>query len=193
VFLSFSLVFCRLGGRLGPTLYIHFTRRWVISMRRSSALRESEYEKKAERYAILRSAERRAWGAYVEFINRPVQLTVSASPGPAPSRVAYTASPPPRLSRPPLRLVYARREIEQADALCLHKCAATASASLSIKKRHAGSVWGLMQVYIAGDGCCLSSGLTHLSPHLSNLKPSLLHVSRYLLNCLLSIGAVLFT
>ncbi len=42
-------------------------------------------------------------------------------------------------------------------------------------------------------GFSSSSGLTHLSPLLSNLKPSLLQVSRYLLNCLLPIGAVLFT
>jgi hypothetical protein len=34
--------------------------------------------------------------------------------------------------------------------------------------------------------------LQRLDP-LSNLKLSLLHVSRYLLNCLLSIGAVFFT
>jgi hypothetical protein len=38
-----------------------------------------------------------------------------------------------------------------------------------------------------------SSGLPHLSSLRSNPKPSLLHVSRYLLNCLWSIGAVLFT
>jgi hypothetical protein len=42
-------------------------------------------------------------------------------------------------------------------------------------------------------GFSSSSGLTHLSPLLSNLKPSLLHVSVYFLNCLWSIGAVLFT
>jgi hypothetical protein len=46
-FLSFSLVFCRFGGRLETTLYIHFTRRWVETRRHSSALRESEDEKKA--------------------------------------------------------------------------------------------------------------------------------------------------
>ena len=123
-FLSFSLVFCGLGGRLGPTLYIHFIRRWVEARRHSSAPRESEGEKKAERCAILRSAERRAWGACVEFINRPVQLTASASPGPAPSRVAYTAFSPLRLCawrrlRPPLRLswrAYARRETEKPNA-----------------------------------------------------------------------------
>jgi len=54
-FLSFSLVFCRFGGRLETTLYIHFTRRWVKSTRRSSALRENENEKKAKKSAILRS------------------------------------------------------------------------------------------------------------------------------------------
>jgi hypothetical protein len=57
-FLSFSLVFCRFGGRLETTLYIHFTQRWVKSRRHSSALRRNENEKKAEKYAILRSA---AW------------------------------------------------------------------------------------------------------------------------------------
>jgi len=40
-FLSFSLVFCLLGGRLGTTLYIHFIRNWVETRRRSSASRES--------------------------------------------------------------------------------------------------------------------------------------------------------
>jgi hypothetical protein len=54
-FLSFSLVFCRFGGRFETTLYIHFTRRWVKSTRRSSARREGENEKKAEKNAILRS------------------------------------------------------------------------------------------------------------------------------------------
>jgi hypothetical protein len=44
--LSFSLVFCLLGGRLEITLYIHFTRRWVKSRRHSSAPRKSEDEKK---------------------------------------------------------------------------------------------------------------------------------------------------
>jgi hypothetical protein len=45
-FLSFSLVFCRFGGRLETTLYIHFTRRWVKSTRHSSAHREDEDEEK---------------------------------------------------------------------------------------------------------------------------------------------------
>jgi hypothetical protein len=40
--------------------------------------KKEKREKRRKKYAILRSAERRAWGAYVEFINRPVQLTVSA-------------------------------------------------------------------------------------------------------------------
>jgi hypothetical protein len=48
-FLSFSSVFCKFGGRLGTTLYIHFTWRWVKARRHSSALRESEDEKKAEK------------------------------------------------------------------------------------------------------------------------------------------------
>jgi hypothetical protein len=46
-FLSFSLVFCLLGGRLGASLYIHFIRRWVKARRRSSAPREKKNEKKA--------------------------------------------------------------------------------------------------------------------------------------------------
>jgi hypothetical protein len=158
--LSFSLVvFCLLGGRLETALYIHFTRRWVKSTRHSSAHQKSGKgtksgnQRHSSQLAVL-------WG---RFANRTVQLTDSASPGPAPSRVAYTASPPPRLSRPPLRLsrrAYAGRETEQFDALCLQKCAATASTSLSMKGvRPAGSVWGLMQDYIAGDGYSLSSGL----------------------------------
>jgi uncharacterized membrane protein len=61
-FLSFSLVFCKFGGRLETTLYIHFTWRWVKSRRHSSAPRRKKKGEKAERYAILRSAERRAWG-----------------------------------------------------------------------------------------------------------------------------------
>jgi hypothetical protein len=47
-FLSFSLVFCLLGGRLGTTLYIHFTQRLVEARRHSSARREDEREKKRE-------------------------------------------------------------------------------------------------------------------------------------------------
>jgi len=41
-FLSFSLVFCRFGGRCEASLYIHFTRRWVKSRRHSSAPRKDE-------------------------------------------------------------------------------------------------------------------------------------------------------
>jgi uncharacterized membrane protein len=65
-FLSFSLVFCMFGGRFEASLYIHFTQRWVKSRRHSSASREKKNEKKAEKNAILRSAERRVlallWG-----------------------------------------------------------------------------------------------------------------------------------
>jgi len=146
-------------------------------------------------------------GAYVEFINRFVQLTVSASPGPAPSRVAYTVSSPPRLSPPPLRLprrAYARREAEKPYASVMAQVFGHRLHQSVHKRRRAGraeaagvrpavAVLKWTPVYIAGDGCSSSSGLTHLSPLRSNLKPSLLHVSRYLLNCLLSIGAVLFT
>jgi hypothetical protein len=45
-FLSFSLVFCRFGGRLEASLYIHFIRNWVETRRRSSARRKNENEKK---------------------------------------------------------------------------------------------------------------------------------------------------
>jgi hypothetical protein len=45
-FLSFSLVFCLLGGRLEASLYIHFIRRWVKARRHSSAPRENKREKK---------------------------------------------------------------------------------------------------------------------------------------------------
>jgi hypothetical protein len=48
-FLSFSLVFCLLGGWFEVSLYIHFTRRWVKSTRHSSALRKSGGEEKAEK------------------------------------------------------------------------------------------------------------------------------------------------
>lgn len=142
----------------------------------------------------------------MEFINRPVRLTDSALPGPAPSgggripplrryvsvpgaaydlHCAYLGESTPRK---------VECESEQADVLCRHKCAATASASLSMKGvQPATAVLKWTSVYIAGDGCSSSSGLTHLSPLRSNLKPSHLHVSRYLLNCLWSIGAVLFT
>jgi hypothetical protein len=120
----------------------------------------------------------------VEFINKPVQLTASASPEPAPSggvripllrryvsvpgaaydlHCAYLGEPAPRK---------VECESEQADALCLHKCAATASASLSMRGvRPAGSVWSLMQVYIAGDGCNSSSGPISPPPVESKAKP----------------------
>jgi hypothetical protein len=64
-FLSFSLVFCLLGGRFEASLYIHFIRRWVEARRHSSAHREGEEEKKAGKYAILRS-----WRFGVGFVNR---------------------------------------------------------------------------------------------------------------------------
>jgi hypothetical protein len=106
-FLSFSLVFCLLGGRLGTTLYIHIIRRWVKSMRHSSASREKKNKKKAEKNAILRS-----WDLWGRFVNRPVRLTASASPGLAPSGGGRT----PRLSQPSLRLTYAGREAEKPNA-----------------------------------------------------------------------------
>jgi len=84
-FLSFSLVFCLLGGRLGPTLYIHFTRRWVESRRHSSAPRRKKIGRKGGKERHSSQCRASGLGAYVEFINRPVRLTDSASPGPAPS------------------------------------------------------------------------------------------------------------
>jgi hypothetical protein len=59
-FLSFSLVFCLLGGRLEATLYIHFIRRRVKSMRHSSASRENEDEKKAGKARHSSQCRRRA-------------------------------------------------------------------------------------------------------------------------------------
>ncbi len=121
-FLSFSLVFCRFGGRLETTLYIHFTRRWVKSRRHSSAYRENEDEKKGGKGTPFFAV-----GGFVGggFVSRPVQLTTSASPttGPAPSgggRVRLDGGPPRlcarSLSRPPLRLAYAGREAEKPNA-----------------------------------------------------------------------------
>jgi hypothetical protein len=92
-FLSFSWVFCLLGGRLETTLYIHFTRRWVKARRHSSARRKGKDEKRAEKNAILRS-----WRFCRGRVCRqggPVQLTTSASrtywTSPL-SRNTYTAS-----------------------------------------------------------------------------------------------------
>ncbi len=92
---KFFFGFCLLGGWLAALLYIHFIRRWVKSMRRSSALRENEDEKKAGKVRHSSQCRAPGLGAYVEFINRPVQLTASAShtywTSPL-SRNAYTAS-----------------------------------------------------------------------------------------------------
>jgi hypothetical protein len=46
-FLSFSVVFCKFGGRFETTLYIHFIQRWVEARRHSSAPRKSGRKKKA--------------------------------------------------------------------------------------------------------------------------------------------------
>jgi hypothetical protein len=48
-FLSFSLVFCKFGGRFEASLYIHFIRRWVKSTRHSSAPRKSGRKKKGKK------------------------------------------------------------------------------------------------------------------------------------------------
>jgi len=149
-FLSFSLVFCRFGGRLETTLYIHFTRRWVMSTRRSSASRRKKRGGRGGKTPFFAIGLCR--GGIVSGAGSVDRLRLAWT---SPFRVAYTASSPPRLSPPPLRpprRAYAGRESEQADALCLHKCVATASASLSMRGvQPAGSVWGLIQVY-AGDG-----------------------------------------
>ncbi len=154
MFLSFSLVFCRFGGWLGTTLYIHSTRRWVKARRRPSASRESEDERKggegAPFFAVSTPGLGGVCGVYQQA--RPVDGLRLAWAGPLP-RSVYRLSDrgygsPPRFCvwrrlRPPLRpsrRAYAGRETERADALCLHKCAATASASLSIKKRRVGWV-----------------------------------------------------
>jgi hypothetical protein len=203
-FLSFSLVFCRFGGRLETTLYIHFIRRWVKSTRHSSARREGKDEKKG--WKGRHSSQLSFAGPDCQQ-GGPAQLTTSASRTYWASpllRRAHTASltaGPPRLcarslSRPPLRL--SRRasprkvecESEQADALCLHRCAATASTSLSMRGvRPVGVCVG----FDAGLYRWRWLRLLQRLGHLSNLKPSFLHVSVYFLNCLLSIGAVLFT
>jgi hypothetical protein len=143
-FLSFSLVFCRFGGRLETTLYIHFTRRWVEARRHSSASRRKKRERKGGK--VRHSSQCRApglggvCGVYQQAC--PVDGLRLAYDWTSPLwRRAYTASSPLRLCarslsqpslRPPQR-AYAGRESEQADALCLHKCAATASASLSMR------------------------------------------------------------
>jgi hypothetical protein len=54
-FLSFSLVFCKFGGRFETTLYIHFIRRWVISTRHPRRSEERKEREKAKKNAILRS------------------------------------------------------------------------------------------------------------------------------------------
>ncbi len=52
---KFFFGFCRFGGQLETTLYIHFTRRWVKSRRHSSASREGEDKKKGEK--VRRSSQ----------------------------------------------------------------------------------------------------------------------------------------
>ncbi len=120
------MVFCRFGGRLETTLYIHSTRRWVRSRLHSSASRKSGRKKKGGKGTPFFAVG--LCGAYVEFINRPVQLTTSALPttGPAPSGGGHVRldGGPPRLrarslSQPPLRLsrrAYAGREAEKPNA-----------------------------------------------------------------------------
>jgi hypothetical protein len=179
-FLSFSLVFCLLGGRLETTLYIHFIRRRVEARRHSSALRKKN-EKRKEREKAEKNAILRSWALRGRIVNRPVQLTVSASPGPAPSgggRVRLDGGPPRlcarSLSPPPLRLsrrAYAGREAEKPNApmptqilgrrlhQSVHKRGRVGRAEAA-SVRHAVAVLKWTPVYIAGDGCSSSSGLT---------------------------------
>jgi len=74
-FLSFSSVFCRFSGRLETTLYIHFTRRWVVSTRHSSAPRENEKRgrDRKERHSSLGGFVGVLGGRHrhgVEFVNK---------------------------------------------------------------------------------------------------------------------------
>ncbi len=132
-FLSFSSVFCKFGGRFEASLYIHFTRRWVKSRRRSSALRRKKREGRGGK-------ERRS--SQLDFagsVCRQGGLGLPTPPclGRHPLAEGVCGGSPRlcarSLSRPPLRLAYAGREAEQADVLCLHRCAATASISPSMK------------------------------------------------------------
>ncbi len=59
-FLSFSLIFCLLGGRLGTTLYIHFIWRWVETRRHSSVSRRKKRERKGGK--VRHSSQCRAPG-----------------------------------------------------------------------------------------------------------------------------------
>jgi hypothetical protein len=157
-FLSFSLVFCGLGGGLGASLYIHFIRRCVKSRRRSSASRENEDEKKAEKRVILRS-----WRFCRGWVCRqggPVQLTTPHTYWASSlSRNTYTASltaarhqvsvpgvggatAPSTTSAAPisanssgLRRVRSSVRRSKPTLLCRHRYSATASISLSIKRR----------------------------------------------------------
>jgi hypothetical protein len=61
-FLSFSSVFCLLGGWFETTLYIHFIRNWVKARRLLRRPAKAEERKKAEKNAVLRSTEHRACG-----------------------------------------------------------------------------------------------------------------------------------
>jgi hypothetical protein len=186
-FLSFSLVFCLLGGWLGTTLYIHFIRRWVETRRRSSASRESEDEKKGGE-----STPFFAVGGFMGAVCRqggPVQLTTSASRTYWTSplwRSVYTASltaarhqasvlgvggataplttstAPTSAKRSSLRCVRSSVRRRSPTLLCLHRYSATASVSLSIKRRGVWfgwrrrrvsglwwSVWVFVPVYIS--------------------------------------------
>jgi len=124
----------------------------------ASRKRRREKRRKGTPFFAVPSA---GLGVYVEFVKRPVQLTVSASPGPAPSgggripplrryvsvpgaaydlHCAYLGEPAPRK---------VECEAEHVDALCLHKCAATASASLSMRGVRPGGLCGVWCRFIS--------------------------------------------
>jgi len=173
-FLSFSLVFCRFGGRLETTLYIHFTRRWVETRRHSSAPRESEDEKKAEKRAVLRSW--RFCRGRICQRGGPVQLTTSAShtywTSPL-SRSAYTASltaarhqvsvpgvggatapfttstAPISANMSSLRRVMSRVRRKSPTLLCLHRYAAMVSPP-PFHKEEAPRVWVGWRRWVSG-------------------------------------------
>ena len=162
-FLSFSWVFCKFGGRLETTLYIHFTRRWKKSTRHSSARRENEDEKKAGKtrhssqlgfvgsglsagradpadhlsfYYVLgqppfaQGVYRLSDGGY----GNPPRLCARRGRATAPiatSTVPISAS---------LRRVRSRVRRRSPTLLCRHRYAATASTSLSIRRRRVGWV-----------------------------------------------------
>ena len=185
-FLSFSLVFCLLGGRLETTLYIHFIRHWVETRRHSSVLRRKKRERKGgkERHSSQLAALWGVCGVYQQacpvdhlrlayVLDKPslaegVYRLFAAAP-------LTTSTAPISAKRSSLRRVKSSVRRKSPTLLCLHRYSATVSTSLSIRRRRVGraeaagvrlavAVLKWTPVYIAGDGCNSSSGLTHLPP-----------------------------